>query len=222
MTLRLVKTMNVLILGATGQVGREALAQALGHNQIQRVIAPTRRALPPHPKLDNPVSENLEDILPELANVAMDAMICAIGTTIAKAGSKQAFRQVDYILPIKFAQSAFARGAKAFSLISSPGASLSIPLFYCQTKGELERDIKRIGFPSLTIIRPGMIGGHRDEFRLAERLILPAANLLRPLLPRGLRVNPPINIARALIDGAISRPPGIHLLTSSDLVEYLD
>jgi uncharacterized protein YbjT (DUF2867 family) len=213
-----ITTMKVLILGATGQVGRNVLQQALEDERIGQVIAPTRRALPAHSKLYNPVSDDLRCVLPNVAKLSIDTMICAMGTTIAKAGSKQAFRQVDYVLPIKFAEMAFAQGAKACAVVSSPGASLSIPLFYCRTKGELERDIRGIGFRSLTIIRPGMIGGSREEFRLAERVILPIAALLRPILPRGLRINPPENIARALIDGVLSGIPGAQMLSSKDLV----
>ncbi|MNP68595.1 hypothetical protein D3C76_1645730 [compost metagenome] len=70
----------------------------------------------------------------------------------------------------------------------------------------------------MTIIRPGMIGGSREEFRPAERLILPLAALLRPILPRGLWINPPANIARVMIDAVLSRADGIHMLTSRDLV----
>ncbi len=212
--------MRVLILGATGQVGRYALNQALAHEDISLIVAPTRRALPAHPKLCNPVSDDLGQALPGIQALTIDAMICAIGTTIAKAGSKHAFRQIDYVLPITFAETALAQGACACALISSPGASLNIPLTYCQTKGELERNIKKLGFHSLTIIRPGMIGGHREEFRLAERVILPIAKALRPILPLGLRINPPENIARALIDSVLYRKKGIFLLTSRDVVDY--
>jgi len=210
--------MKVLVLGATGQVGRNVLQQALDDDRIEQVIAPTRRALPAHPKLVNPVANDLRQTLPDVARRSIDAMICAMGTTIAKAGSKQAFRQVDYVLPIKFAEIALAQGAQACAVVSSPGASLTIPLFYCRTKGELERDIQGIGFRSLTIIRPGMIGGSREEFRLAERVILPIAALLQPILPRGLWINPPGNIARVLIDGVLSGAPGTQMLTSKDLV----
>lgn len=210
--------MKLLILGATGQVGRNVLQQALEDERIGQVIAPTRRALPAHPKLNNPVSEDLRHTFANVAKLPLDAMICEMGTTIAKAGSKQAFREVDYVVPITFAKAAFAQGAKACALISSPGASLSIPLYYCRIKGELERDIQSLGFPSMTIIRPGMIGGSREEFRPAERLILPLAALLRPILPRGLWINPPANIARVMIDGVLFGADGIHRLTSRDLV----
>lgn len=210
--------MKVLILGATGQVGRNVLEQALENEHIEQVIAPTRRALAAHPRLYNPVVNDLRQTLPDIGKLSIDAMICTMGTTPAKAGSKEAFRQVDYVLPIKFAELALAQGAKACAIISSPGASLTIPVYYCRIKGELERDIQSIGLPSLTIIRPGMIGGSREEFRPAERLILPLAALLKPILPRSMWINSPANIARIMIDAVLSRTQGVRLLTSTDLV----
>ncbi len=210
--------MKLLVLGATGLVGGAVLQRALGDARIGQVIAPTRRDLPGNAKLVNPVAPQLDLLLPEAAGWAVDAVICAVGTTIAKAGSKEAFRQVDYVLPIAFAKLAHQQGAETFALVSSPGASLSIPLYYCRIKGEVERDIASIGFASLTIVRPGMIGGHRTEFRLAERLVFPLAAFLRPILPRGLRINPASNIAKALVEAAVAPKPGRHMITSRDLV----
>lgn len=210
--------MNLLLLGATGLVGRNVLRQALDNARIDRVIAPTRRLLPGHPKLDNPVADDLRLVLPQAVQPPIDAVICAMGTTIAKAGSKAAFRYVDYVLPILFARMAQQSGARAMALVSSPGASLSIPLFYCRTKGEVERDMRAIGFESLTIVRPGMIGGHRDEFRLAERLIFPVAAAFGRLLPKGLRINPAPNIAHALLEAVIAQVPGERRITSRNLV----
>lgn len=210
--------MKILILGATGVVGKATLQQALADPRITQVIAPTRRNLPGHAKLVNPVSSELSLLLSEAEKWDVDAVICAIGTTIGKAGSKEAFRYVDYTLPISFAKLAYQQGTRTFVLVSSPGASLSIPLYYCRVKGEVERDIKEIGFNSLTIIRPGMIGGYREEFRLAESIVLPIAKFLHPLLPRGLRINPASNIAKVMIDAAIAHQPGQYMMTSRDLV----
>jgi hypothetical protein len=47
------------------------------------------------PQADEPVSPQLERLLPEAASWRVDAVTCAIGTTIGQAGSKEAFRQVD-------------------------------------------------------------------------------------------------------------------------------
>ena len=60
--------MNLLLLGATGLVGRNVLAQALANPAVTRVIAPTRRPLKPHAKLTNPVSDRLETLLSEGIN----------------------------------------------------------------------------------------------------------------------------------------------------------
>ena len=81
--------MQVLILGATGLVGQSTLAQAVKHPAITHVIAPTREPLPPSSKLSNPVAERLELLLPEVLTWGVDAVICALGTTSGKAGSKR-------------------------------------------------------------------------------------------------------------------------------------
>src|SRR5215467_5529906 len=83
--------MKVLILGATGLVGRNALAQLLAQQAVTQVIAPTRRPLPTQDKLTNPVAPKLERLLPEMTNWQPDAFICATGTTINKADRKKPF-----------------------------------------------------------------------------------------------------------------------------------
>ncbi|HEY0265187.1 MAG TPA: hypothetical protein VGC16_00450 [Rhizomicrobium sp.] len=210
--------MKLLMLGATGLVGAAALRLALADGRIGQVIAPTRRALPGCAKLVNPVAAVLDSLLPEAEGWRVDGVICAMGTTIGKAGSKAAFRHVDYALPLAFATRAHHAGAQACALVSSPGASLVIPLFYCRVKGEVERDMGGIGFRSLTIVRPGMIGGHRAEFRLAERIVMPVARLLAPILPRGLRINPAENIARVLVEAVVAPRDGRRMVTSRDMV----
>src|SRR5271169_3875596 len=90
--------MKVLLLGATGLVGRNALTQVLARPVITQVIAPTRKPLPTQDRLMNPVAPKLEEFLPEMANWRPNAVICATGTTSKKAGSKEAFRSVDRAL----------------------------------------------------------------------------------------------------------------------------
>jgi uncharacterized protein YbjT (DUF2867 family) len=202
--------MKVLILGATGLVGSSALAQALTHEAITQVIAPTRKPLPRHSKLTNPVSEELETLLPDVLSWGVDAVICALGTTSAKAGSKEAFRQVDYVLPLAFAKLAHQQGAEIFALVSAIGADVSSPFFYPKTKGEVERDMKLVGFGSLTILRPSIIGGKREDTRFAEDIALALSHILAPILPMKFHVNPAAKIAGVLIDSIIAAEPGCH------------
>lgn len=198
-------------------VGSNALEQALGRLSITTVIAPTRKPLRPHTKLINPVAEELLTLLPEVGSWQADAVICATGTTMRKAGSKEVFRQVDHDLPVAFANAAHQSGAETFALVSAMGSSLDSFFFYSKIKGETERDIQRIGFQSLTIVRPGIIGGHRAEARITESLWVLLAGFLRPVLPKSLRVNPPPTIAAALINAVVSPQPGCHFRYSSSL-----
>jgi uncharacterized protein YbjT (DUF2867 family) len=210
--------MKVLILGATGLVGRNALAQALAQPAVTEVIAPTRRPLPNQDRLMNPVAPTLELLLPEVASWGPDAAICATGTTIKKAGSKEAFSSVDHDLPLSFARLAHQAGAQSFALVSAIGASADSSFFYARVKGQLERDVQEIGFRSLTILRPGMIGGKRDEFRLGESLALKLSHFLAPVLPKRFHVNPAPKIARALVDAVVTAEPGCHFRYSDSLV----
>jgi uncharacterized protein YbjT (DUF2867 family) len=199
-------------------VSRNALAQALAQRAVTQVIAPTRRSLPKHDKLMNPVSPKLELPLPEVTTWGADAAICATGSTIKKAGSKEAFRSVDHDLPLSFARLAHQTGAQSFALVSAIGASVDSSFFYARVKGELERDVREIGFRSLTILRPGMIAGERDEFRLAESLALRLSHFLTPILPKRFHVKPAPTIAQVLVDAVVTAEPGCHLRNSDTLV----
>jgi uncharacterized protein YbjT (DUF2867 family) len=210
--------MKVLILGATGLVGRNALAQALARPAVTQVIAPTRKPLTKQDKLMNPVAQNLELLLPEVTGWGPDAAICATGTTIKKAGSKEAFRSIDHDLPLSFARLAHQAGTQNFALVSAIGASVNSSFFYARVKGELERDVREIGFTSLTILRPSIIEGERDEGRLAESLVLKLSHFLAPVLPKRFHVNPAPKIAQVLVDAVMTAEPGCHFRYSDSLV----
>lgn len=204
---------RVMLVGATGLVGQSVLQQALASGSVKTVVAPTRRPLPPHPKLVNPVVDF--DALPEVADWwAVDAVICTLGTTIKKAGSKAAFYKVDHDHPLHVADWARRYGARAFALNSALGADAESRVFYSRTKGELERDLQNLGIPSLTFVRPGLIGGERAESRPAERVGIVLAGLLKPLLPARYRVVPAERIAFHLLQAALAEQPGVHVIPS--------
>ena len=208
--------MKLMIVGATGLVGRHALQIALAHPAIERVIAPVRRAMADHPKLLAPVVDF--DALPADApwwNV--DAVVCALGTTIRVAGSQEAFRRVDHDYPVAVARHAREHGASTFVLNSAMGADATSRIFYSRVKGEVERDLATLGFASLTVVRPGLIGGEREEYRAGERAATVALRVLHPLLPRRWRINPADRIARSMIDAAVQAMPGVHAIGSDAL-----
>jgi uncharacterized protein YbjT (DUF2867 family) len=200
--------MRLLLLGATGLVGSSTLKLALANPGISEVVAITRRALPPQNKLLNPVSEQIEELAKAPGVLVVDAVVCALGTTAAKAGTKEALRHVDYDLPLFFAKECHAAGVETFALVSAIGASTTSMFFYARTKGELERDIQQIGFRSLTICRPSIIAGPRTEVRNAERAALSVSRLLAPVLPKKFHVNPAPVIATSLLNSVLAARPG--------------
>jgi uncharacterized protein YbjT (DUF2867 family) len=209
---------RLLLVGATGLVGQSVLELALADRRVERLVAPTRRALSAHPKLLNPVVDFAK--LPEDAPWwTVDAVVCALGTTIKVAGSQAAFYRVDHDLPLQVARLALQHGAQAFALNSALGASADSRVFYSRTKGELERDLQALDFSSLTLARPGLIGGERQQSRPAEQLAIAVTRGLAPLLPRRYRVVPASQIAGHLLAAALASEPGVRVLESEQLLD---
>ena len=157
---------TVAIAGASGVVGSLVLAQLLEREDVASVIAIGRKApVCTHHKLTPKVVElgnrvALVDAIPKGIKVA----ICCLGTTMKRAGSKDAFRAVDHDAVVNFAQAAHAQGAQRFVVVSALGADPGVRSFYLRTKGEAESTLERIGFTQLTILRPSLIDdeGLRD------------------------------------------------------------
>jgi uncharacterized protein YbjT (DUF2867 family) len=125
---------------------------------------------------------------------------------------------VDYALPLKFARDAHQHGVETFVLVSASTASTNSAMFYSRIKGEVERDIGLVGFRSLTIVRPSLIGGQRDEPRLMEHIALQLLRVLAPILPKKLQINPAETIAAACLKAVMASDPGFHIRHAESLV----
>ena len=213
--------MNVLHVGATGLVGRLVLARLLDASAVARIVAPTRRALgSAHPKLHNPVIDF--EALPEAAEWwAVDAVICTLGTTLADAGSRDAFRRVDHDYPLQVARLARRHGAGTFALNSALGANARSSIFYNRVKGEVERDLQTLGFSTLVIARPSLLMGERAALqqapRRAESLSIQLFKWLNPIIPAPYRARPGADVAAALVHAVLHGPTGLHVLTGHAL-----
>ena len=124
-------------------------------------------------------------------------------------------------MPLAVARLALRQGAQAFALNSALGAHPDSRVFYSRVKGELEqslRALKNPGYASLTLVRPGLIGGDRPEQRRGESLAIAATRLLSPLLPRRYRLVPAERIAHHLLEAALAATPGVTVLESEQLL----
>jgi hypothetical protein len=90
-------------------------------------------------------------------------------------------------------------------------------MFYPRIKGEIERDIALVGFRSLTIVRPSLIDGEREEPRFREGIALRLMNLFAPILPKKLHVNPATRIADACLKAITANEPGCHFVYAEAL-----
>ena len=208
---------TLLILGATGQVGQALLQLALQHPEISHVVAPTRRPLPPHAKLDNPLVD-FEALPKEAAWWKADLALCALGTTLRQAKSRAGFYRVDHDYVLISAGLVQRAGTPAFGLVSSLGANTSSRIFYLKTKGETEQALIALGFASLVLARPSLlIGGPRSSARPLEAFGLFLGKHLASLLPRRYRAVTTRQVARALLEAGLSAPAGLHVIESEQL-----
>lgn len=202
---------HILLAGATGLTGEHLLDRLLNEPTVERVLAPTRRPLAEHKRLDNPVGE-IADLLPHLQG-PVDTAFCCLGSTIRQAGSQEAFRAIDLDLVLAVGARARELGARHYLVISALGADASSSVFYNRTKGEMEVALKAQDWPQLTLVRPSLLLGPRSEFRLGERL---AAPLMR-WLPGKYRGIGACTLARALWRLALETDQGTRIVESDEL-----
>lgn len=209
--------MKLMLVGASGLVGQQVLRQALANPAVSRLIVPTRKPLAGTAGVDNPIVD-FERLPADASWWKVDAVICALGTTMAQAGSQAAFRRVDHDYPLAVASLARAAGATAFVLNSALGAAADSRVFYNRVKGEVENAITGLGYPSLTLVRPSLLdGGPRPDSRPGERIGLVVARMFRPLIPARYRAVATEAVARTLLAAAVAQVLGIHVIESEQI-----
>ena len=201
---------TAVVAGRTGLVGSRLLDMLLREVRYRRVVAISRRSLGPEPKIEV-VDADFDRLDHSLGGVtSADQPIdvfCCLGTTIGRAGSQEAFRRVDHDYVLALGQWARRVRARRMIVISAAGADPASRVFYSRVKGETERDLAALRLRSLVIVRPSLLSGQRDEFRLGERLALITARPFRALIPAGVRPIAAADVARAMLDAALSDAP---------------
>ena len=156
-----------MVVGSTGLVGKSVVNRLIEKDIA--VLALVRNHEVSNNSLLNYYKIDFDDLQfpDETFSDIKDIFIC-LGTTIKKAGSKEAFQKVDVTYCYEIAKQAQARGVKNISIVTSLGSDSNSANFYLKSKGMLEDKITKIDFDSISIHRPGLLIGARNEIRLGE------------------------------------------------------
>lgn len=208
---------TALVFGATGLVGTYLLEQLVKLDVYSKILVFSRR----EPLVKNNKIKVIIDNLKSPDNISEfikgDDLFCCLGTTIKKAGSREAFRQIDLDLPVKISKLASANQVANFAVISSLGGSSESKNFYLQVKGQMEKEVTKQHFKNIIIVRPSLLLGKREEFRFGEYIARHLMPLFNPLLRGKLRKFRPVSgltVARAMISLALY--PGNKTIYESD------
>lgn len=192
---------SALVMGATGLVGNALVSQLLADERYSAVTCLLRRPLAsatfadPSNKLQ-PVVIPFEALDDYAGYFAVDHVYVCLGTTLKKAGSKAAFRRVDFELVHACAQIAAQQQVDSFVWVSSVGADAKSRQFYLRVKGELENAIFSMPhMPHASAVRPSLLLGERPETRPAEQLGIWLGTLIAPLMRGPLEKYRPIHAA---------------------------
>ena len=211
---------TALLLGATGLVGGELLSLLLQDDFYSHVKAVVRKK----PQLANPKLEWIVadfDAISQIGDkVAADHVFCCLGTTMKKAGSKEAFYKVDFHYPLEFAKFTQSKGATQFSLVSAMGANIKSRIFYNRVKGEIEVAASSVAFNGINIFRPSLILGDRKEKRLGEKIAIMLSGIISPLMIGPLKKYKPIqaaDIAHGMLKIAKQDLHGFYIFESDQI-----
>jgi uncharacterized protein YbjT (DUF2867 family) len=200
------------IAGATGVVGSKLVELLEGNSKINTVLCLNRREVQyPHQKTTNKIVDlgNLDE---SDVDTTLDIGFCCLGTTMKKAGSKDAFKKVDYTYVVNYVKWCIDKGISTVAVVSAMGADATSSIFYNRVKGEMEEHISELCSKAgvrLIIAQPSIImEENRGEFRLGEKIGIYVMKVLNPLFVgplkkyRGIK---PSAIAGFMLNAALNK-----------------
>ena len=214
---------TAIVIGATGLVGRHLTEQLLRDRRFElvKIFVPRSTGINNAKLQEHVVDFDNLDGWKKL--VTGDVLYSAMGTTLRQAGSKEAQYKTDYTYQYQVAKVAAANGVPEYVLVSAAGSSPDSSVFYSRIKGELERDVQKLPFETIHIIRPGMLAGEREKVRTGEQLGVGVLNIIS-LIP-GLKNLRPIQggeVARAMLNATFRHVVGIHSYTMGDVAKLAE
>ena len=211
------------VIGATGLIGSHLVELLSGDDHFTKVRIIARRMPEKVPQGAEVRVIDFEDPVAFRAAVeGSDALFCAVGTTRKKVkGDMEAYRKVDHDIPVNAAHHCRETGCGRYLLVSSVGASSKTGNFYLKFKGDAEDAIAAAGIPSVSIFRPSMLMGKRNESRPAEDIAKILSAPLAFLFPAKYRPVKGLDVARAMVAAAKADAKGFRVYHYTEMMNLI-
>lgn len=195
--------MKAIVIGATGLIGKALINELVNDESFTEIVVLSRKSVNSDSKKITQVIVNFDEIEKYKNQIIGDVLFSTLGTTLRTAGSKEKQYTIDFDYQYNVAKFAKENGVKKMVLLSSAGANSKSKIFYSKMKGELDDAVQKLDFENCTIIRPSMLVGKREEFRLAEKVFTPIMYILY-IIPYVRKYRPIKDsvVARAMINAA--------------------
>jgi uncharacterized protein YbjT (DUF2867 family) len=217
------KPVTATILGATGLIGGQLLEILKNDPDFDVIKVIARRPVAiEHPKVKVIIIDFADETSFRNAIADSDAVFTAVGTTNRKVkGDRIEYQKVDFDIPVHAAGHCEYTGCNRFLLVSSIGADSQSGNFYLKLKGEVEEAIRKIRIQSISIFRPSLLLGERQEKRGGEKLAQVLSASLSFLFPSRYK---PINasaVARSMVAACKQNLPGLKIYQYSEMMHLL-
>lgn len=178
---------SALVLGATGMTGSHILSTLLSLpatkiSSVDIIARRTPSSTPSSsssgPKLNTIIDKDTATWPSHIPTPPPQIFFSALATTRGAAGGFDKQYVLEHDLNVELAKKAKENGTKTYVLISANSANAGSMLPYVRMKGEIENHIQELDFEHTIIVRPGLIGGQREESRPSEAVIRKLADVL--------------------------------------------
>ncbi len=211
------RDLNIVMLGATGAVGTEVVSTLVTMPELASLTLLGRREVEgiSHDGLRQHKADIFDPASYMMHLRGHDTAICTLGVGEPSKVSREDFVRIDKLAVLDFAIACRKSGVGHFQLLGSIGSDASSRSFFLRTKGELEEDLKTLGFQRLSLFQPSMILTPENRYGITQALTLWGWPKLNFLLTgsrtkyRGIKV---ATLGRAIALNTRVDKPGVETL----------
>ena len=193
---------TALLFGASGLIGRHLLNILIQNSDYNKIKIFVRSEPEIKDSKIEIIKTDFNNLKNHIEDIKGDDCFFCIGTTKRNSPDKNEYKRIERNIPVQIAEIAKANSVNSFIYVSSGFADPKNSGDYLRYKGEVEKELKKLNFSKLGIMRPSFLMGNRKEKRFGEKIGIFLFKLLSPLFLGRLKKMKPIQsekVAKAMI-----------------------